>query len=187
MSKGAGLFSTLFSRYNNALIVSPYRTKMLTNGAIFGVADAICQHFIEKPSLKGYNYQRTLNMVLIGGVFSAPLLHLWYVKWAPNIISKVTSNPNLQPVVGVIADQFFFTPPLMGSFLFISEYLKEYNPRNAIKALQNKMWTGLKTNWTVWPPVQLINFTVIPSQFRVPFVNFVGLFWTIYLSYLQSQ
>lgn len=161
---------------------------MLTNAIIFGTADTICQKFIEKKGTnKSLDYKRLLTIVLFGSVYAAPIGHLWYCKWAPKAMSAITTNKKIQPVVAMAMDQLMFTPPLMFSFLFFNEYLKNFNTKQAMQHVKNKMWTGLKTNWKVWPPIQLLNFTVIPSQLRVPFVNFVGLFWTIYLSYLQNN
>jgi len=123
---------------------------------------------------------------MFGGLFAAPLAHLWYTKWAPNLVSKITTNAKLRPVLSMVADQLLYSSAMMTLFLFGSEYFKDFNATKARNNLRDKLWPGLKVNWTVWPPVQLLNFTVIPPQFRVTFVSFVGLFWTIYLSYLQN-
>ena len=126
-------------------------------------------------------------MAIIGGPFAAPYAHLWYCKWVPSIMPKITANPKLQALFSVVGDQLLFTPPLMTSFLFLNDFLLNWNVKSAINNVREKLWRGLKTNWTVWPPVQFINFTLIPVHFRVLFVNIVGLFWSIYLSYLQNN
>jgi hypothetical protein len=38
----------------------------------------------------------------------------------------------------------------------------------------------------VWPPLQLINFTFVPLQYRVLYVNVANLFWNTFLS-LQAN
>jgi len=187
MSKVTTVFTTAFKKYDTALIVNPYRTKMLTNILIFGAADTICQTVFEKSSIKTFDFQRLGNMMLIGCFFVAPIGHLWYCKWAPSLIPRVTMNPKIQPVIGMLADQLIFAPPFVSSFLFLNDYLKNFSAKKAAENVKEKIWTGMKANWKLWPPVQLINFSIVPIQFRVPFVNFVSLFWTIYLSYLQNN
>lgn len=42
-------------------------------------------------------------------------------------------------------------------------------------------------NWKVWPAVQIINFRFMPLPYRVPFQQSCGVFWTLYLSLLNSR
>jgi hypothetical protein len=45
------------------------------------------------------------------------------------------------------------------------------------------MWPALKTNWSMWIPAQLVNFALVPIQFRVLVANIVALFFNTYMSY----
>ena len=186
MSKAANLFLTAYKKYDKALIVSPFKTKMITNAIVFATADVICQKVIENPPKK-FDFRRLLNITMVGGLFAAPVGHLWYCKCIPRLVRKVTSNTKFHPILSMIADQTLFSTPLVSSFLFLNEFLKDFNVKKGIDNVKEKLWTGMKANWTVWPPVQIINFSFIPIHFQVPFVNFIGLFWTIYLSYLQNN
>lgn len=46
---------------------------------------------------------------------------------------------------------------------------------------------ALITNWQVWPLAQVINFRFMPLAYRVPFQSSCGVFWTLYLSILNSR
>ncbi|KAI0936071.1 hypothetical protein AcV5_004305 [Taiwanofungus camphoratus] len=46
---------------------------------------------------------------------------------------------------------------------------------------------ALIANWQVWPLAQLINFRYMPLAYRVPFQSTCGVFWTLYLSILNSR
>ncbi|KAK7463832.1 hypothetical protein VKT23_007169 [Stygiomarasmius scandens] len=46
---------------------------------------------------------------------------------------------------------------------------------------------ALITNWQVWPIAQLINFRFMPLPYRVPFQSTCGVFWTLYLSMINSK
>jgi protein Mpv17 len=46
---------------------------------------------------------------------------------------------------------------------------------------------AIKANWTVWPLIQFVNFRFMPLPYRVPFQATCGVFWTLYLSLLNSS
>ena len=43
----------------------------------------------------------------------------------------------------------------------------------------------MKTNLKVWPLLQLINFTMVPPQLQVFYVNFMQIWWNAYLSFMK--
>jgi protein Mpv17 len=46
---------------------------------------------------------------------------------------------------------------------------------------------AIRANWTVWPIIQFVNFRFMPLPYRVPFQATCGVFWTLYLSLLNSS
>jgi protein Mpv17 len=44
----------------------------------------------------------------------------------------------------------------------------------------------LRTNWSVWPVLQFVNFRFLPLAYRVPFQSTCGVFWTLYLSTVNA-
>jgi protein Mpv17 len=49
------------------------------------------------------------------------------------------------------------------------------------------LWPTLTRHWRVWPWAQMINFSMVPPQFRVLFGNAIAFFWNAYLSYLSNS
>jgi hypothetical protein len=45
---------------------------------------------------------------------------------------------------------------------------------------------ALLANWSCWPLAQLINFTVIPLDLRILYVNLLSIAWTAYISSIAS-
>jgi len=51
----------------------------------------------------------------------------------------------------------------------------------------SKLWPTLVTNWKIWPAVQVLNLSVVPTQMQAIVVSAVGFFWNIYLSYMKNN
>ena len=52
--------------------------------------------------------------------------------------------------------------------------------------LDKKLWPTMYTNWKVWPLLQLFNFTCVPVHLQVFYVNFMQVWWNVYLSYMKN-
>lgn len=77
------------------------------------------------------------------------------------------------------ADQLFFAPIGLGVYFLATSKLLEKvdNGRGYRKALM--------ANYAIWPWLQLINFSFIPLQLRIPFIGFASIGWNAYLSKLR--
>ena len=42
----------------------------------------------------------------------------------------------------------------------------------------------MQMNWRLWPLVQLVNFTLVPTKLQVLWVNMFGLIFNVYLSFM---
>jgi len=177
---------TLFARYSNALIEKPYKTKMITTCVLTAAGDAVCQLFVEKKKLtKNYDFRRSFSLAFISGIIATPLIHLWYMRGAPAICKAVSNNTKFYPYISMIVDQTAVATSSMAMYLFLSEYFRDFNFRDAVNNVKRKWGEAIVTNWKIWPPLILLNFWIVPPHFRVFFGNFIGFFWGIYMSYFQ--
>lgn len=53
--------------------------------------------------------------------------------------------------------------------------------------METSFFPTLTTNWSVWIPVQAVNFSIVPIHLRLLSVNVVSLFWNAYLSYANAK
>ena len=51
-------------------------------------------------------------------------------------------------------------------FFVVGGTLRTGNPAVGWAEAQDKLWGVLPVNWTVWPVIQAVNFTVVPLQYR---------------------
>jgi protein Mpv17 len=81
-------------------------------------------------------------------------------------------------------DQLIFTPTNLLCFLSTQAILEGSSPK---AKLESTYGTAITKNWMLWPWIQLVNFKIIPLEYRLLVVNVVSLGWNCYLSYLNSQ
>ena len=53
--------------------------------------------------------------------------------------------------------------------------------------LKQKLLPTFYTNLKVWPLLQLINFTLVPPQLQVLYINFMQIWWNAYLSFMKNK
>ncbi|OAQ33823.1 hypothetical protein K457DRAFT_134150 [Linnemannia elongata AG-77] len=131
----------------------------------------------------------------------APIIHTWYTVLDKNfpIAAQAVSNKQnqqaaakimqtLKPAVKrVTADQILFAPIGL-AMLFTGLTVLEGGGLQQIKdKLNNTFIPTLQANYLVWPMVQLVNFSVMPLQLRLPFVSVVGIAWNAYLSLVNTR
>lgn len=75
----------------------------------------------------------------------------------------------------VAADQFLFTPVMVGVFFTSQTFLEGKGIDEAQKRLRDSWWPTLQKNWQLWIPTQGINFALVPVHLRLVTVNVVSL------------
>ncbi len=135
-----------------------------------------------------YQFDRTFRAALYGSFIFAPIGVNWYKLLTKINVRKATAaNKDIPNVITrVAADQFIWTPVGIPLY-FTCMGLMEGKSTDEVKlSLDQKYLPTLFTNWTVWIPVQTINFMFNPPQYRLLTVNVVSIFWNCFLSYTNS-
>mgnify|MGYP003365784449 FL=1 len=171
----------IFKRYNYWLTKYPYRTNAITTGTLFGTGDIIAQKLFTKED--EYDYKRTIRATIYGSVIFSVVGDKWY-KLLNNL---KLSNSMRGIIVRVGIDQIIFAP--FGLVLYYTSmtilsggYIKDIRQK-----LSNQWWPTLYTNWLIWPWIQIINFSIVPVQYRLLCVNAIALLWNTFLSLRNAQ
>ncbi|KAG0032604.1 Protein required for ethanol metabolism [Podila clonocystis] len=184
----------MFGIYTRTLAKYPVWTQAFTTGVLFGTGDIIAQFLIEGNAKKGkdknptvfdasWDVARTGRMAIFGAGFAGPVLHHWY-KFLDRKIQLSTPFRSLLGRVAV--DQLCFAPCFIASF-FVGQGLLAGESKQTIQARLEKGYPGaLKSNYMVWPGVQLLNFWCVPLQHRLMVVNTFALGWNTYLSHVNQ-
>ncbi|EPE06672.1 integral membrane mpv17 pmp22 [Ophiostoma piceae UAMH 11346] len=180
--------------YKARLAARPLLTQSITTAVLFATGDITAQQLVETRTPKGdktadgkddapagHDFMRTGRMALYGGAVFGPAAATWY-----NILQRhvVLSTPRKTMLARVAADQGIFAPVFIGVFLGSMAVLEGGSPKEKI---QKQYVNALTANYMLWPAAQMVNFSVVPLEHRVLFVNLVSIGWNSYLSILNSS
>ncbi|RKP29514.1 hypothetical protein METBISCDRAFT_7584, partial [Metschnikowia bicuspidata] len=109
----------------------------------------------------------------------------WWYKFL-QIYSK---HPQFVEVLRkVMSDQFCFSPvSLFCFFTYGTMVLESGTWEDTTVKLRKLYLQTLVINYSVWFPVQFINFLLIPRDFQVPFSSSVSVLWNCFLSMRNSS
>lgn len=165
-----------FSKY-------PVAANVLSAGALYGGGDFIAQTAFNHNSSLAYDHKRTARAITYGALVAAPVAYAWY-----RFLGNMTfGSKTRDTITKVFLDQMIYAPFVAIPLYFtVMKYLE--NRSELVKdRLREKYWPTLKSTWTVWPPIQLFNFFVVPQHYRLLAVNSFRLGWNCFLSLLNAR
>lgn len=186
----SSLLCEVWQSYCAALAANPLTTKVCTGLVGTFVGDLIAQysaHVTLKQQASPFSYDaaRCLRFMVFSAIIGTPLSHCWYAFLDAHVLGSTPTAP-LAVGLKVFLDQAVQTPLGMALFFAALKTL-ENQPDQVLPTLRCKLLPSLLANWTVWPLAQLINFTVVPLDMRILYVNVIAIAWTAYISNVASQ
>lgn len=183
--------------HRHQLVTRPYVTNAVTSGCLMVVGDRLAQRIEEghgKVLSPRESRTRTGVLTAWSSCVSAPFWTWWYIFLDRILPGRVLTWVALTAVVPAPAWNFlFFT---VGTAL---EHvcLEEVDPLGAesLSTLRTKVEEKVSTHFlptvvrsaSVWIPVNLVNFHLVPRDYRTTMGASVGLLWNVYMSLIQHS
>lgn len=133
--------------------------------------------------LSYYNFHRLAGFMCWGLIMS--FAQCWWYKFLL-IYSK---DPKFIEVLRkVLTDQLCFSPVSLFCFFTYGTMMLENGTWEDTKSKLSKIYfKTLLINYSVWVPIQFINFLFVPRSFQVPFSSSISVLWNCFLSMRNSQ
>ncbi|XP_022097145.1 mpv17-like protein 2 isoform X2 [Acanthaster planci] len=157
------------------------KKKLLLKVSASGSMDHIGQ-VDGQETLPTFNWIRTGRMLTIG-IFLGPLNHYWYLaldKFLPGVKGRTVAKK-------ILLDELIASPVMTSTFFVGMGLLEGKTLADSIDVLKKKFLTVYMVDIAVWPPVQAINFFLVPPQLRVIYVNVFILLWDVFLSFMNHN
>lgn len=83
----------------------------------------------------------------------------------------------------VFIDQIVFAPLFLAGLLSLIGFSQHQDIDKVKEKLKNDYKDILIANYSLWPWVQILNFSVVPLNYQVLLTQTVAVFWNIYFSW----
>eukprot|EP00471_Norrisiella_sphaerica_P007355 CAMPEP_0184481932 /NCGR_PEP_ID=MMETSP0113_2-20130426/3522_1 /TAXON_ID=91329 /ORGANISM="Norrisiella sphaerica, Strain BC52" /LENGTH=283 /DNA_ID=CAMNT_0026861387 /DNA_START=337 /DNA_END=1188 /DNA_ORIENTATION=- len=138
-----------------------------------------------------WDKDRTMRMSFWGATVHPLAVHYWFnnlERWiGPNPLNASKLTVLRLALRKVIVDQLMSSPVFLGSFLAYSALTQGKTIEDTIHSFKDDWFTIMKGGWSCWPLAHLINFSIVPIQWRALYVNFVQLGFGMFLSMMGNQ
>jgi len=186
--------------YQHSFETHPNTTLAITGGFLNALGDVVAQVSQntwrkEHEEYRRYDLARSLRFFCYGFTIS-PIMGRWntflQLKFPLRTMQikrgRASSKISFKALSKRVAcDQLIMAPIGLAIFLGSIGMMEARSPRQIREKFKDIYPTALITNWKVWPAAQFINFRYTPLPYRVPFAQACGVFWTLYLSILNSE
>ena len=180
--------SQAWTSYKVMLSQHPLLTKSVTSSVMTAFSDGICQQLTKgaakQQTKTKFDFTRSLHVAIVGFVWSGPVTHNWY-----SILEKIVTIKN--PIGGLIAriilDAIIFSPVTVTGYFACRSILEGSGMAGIRDKLSTRFVPAVTGAWKFWPAANVINFGLVPIEFRVLYMNVLSLFWTGYLTLLNAS
>jgi protein Mpv17 len=166
----------------------PILKASLTSGSVFILGDITNQLIqkhgdseVHKKSLVHtvgeLNWNQTMQFGFIGFTLHGP----YFRKGLQYLDKWFGTTADIKAVLlKSIAGQFIIFPPYVAMYLAYSSVL---NGRDPIRGILDQFPRIVTNGVLVWPFANVINFRFIPMDYRLLYINAVGVGWNSYISW----
>jgi len=201
LARSKSIYVAFARIYQQSFESHPHYTLAVTNGTLNALGDVVAQSVQLLTHSQGNEYRqptydpaRTVRFFLFG-VGMGPLIGRWNTfleRRFPLRVgrpSRLTDKSRVS-IAGltkrVSSDQLLMAPTGLAMFLASMGLMEGRDAEHIHRKFKDLYGQAIIANWQVWPLAQLVNFRFMPLAYRVPFQSTCGVFWTLYLSLLNS-
>lgn len=174
--------------YSDVAKKRPFITGFITTGFKTTAADIFAQKVMERR--EEMDWRRNATFTAFGFMYLGGFQYFLYNKVFQRLCHHLKYTHGQTVAVGskVFLDQALHHPFMYFPVFYSIKALAYNQPvyEYATTKYKNEIWDTVRALWCVWVPAQVINFSVVPMHFRIPYVAGVSFLWTVILSVMQG-
>ena len=179
---------TLLRVYDGLLQTHPLPTRIVTASTLAFAGDAVAQrsiavqpHFGPKPK---YSFRRAASFVTVEATYRSLL--------QPHLL-QFTINTFQGSVLGALAKRVAFNMFVVSTLIYYPLFfsctglIQGLTVQQTFRRARLRFRSLFGFNLCFWLPVQALQFAVVPTIYKVPFICLAGFLWTMILSALAGS
>jgi len=166
--------------YTKALDKNPLTAKAFTSLVGWALGDALAQVLLVKGP---FDWTRWISFSAFGFLYHGPSGHFFY-NW---LDSKIEGTDAKSVFLKVAIDQLFWCPIFMTVFFTYLGVVRGDSLSVIAEKIKADLFEACKTSWKTWPIIHAINFKLVPSKYRLFYINTVQIAFNIFLSIIGSK
>ncbi len=171
----------------------PLAASALTGGAVMALGDAAAQALERRRgAAAGHDWRRSLATASWNGLVFAPVFFVWF-----RALDRAWPGASPRAVLAKVAvNQLVMVLPINVGFIAYTTTLERVlspapssEPVAVVieRTLRERLQRIWLTSASVWVPVNLLNFALVPPEFRVLPTIATSLVWNFWLSYTTHK
>ena len=177
---------TSWRLYSKIMKSHPLFTNMVVGSALGLTGDIVCQSLIEEKETidKIRLFSLTTFCTFYHGLVN-PIIYKSYQNIIPKFLqtSSIRYGLACTTVDNLIHVPFIYTP----TFFLSTNLLQGQDWNSSWNSLSNGLIPSVTACWTMWFPLQFINFTIVSSHMRATFVNIGCLVWNVAIDHISNE
>jgi len=181
--------------YDQLLVSHPAVTRVTTAATLALAGDAMAQRRAKRPR---YDLRRAISLVVVEATYRGLMqqrIFAWIIATFQGAALQhvaapftQTSLPMLAAVERVLFNQFIVSPLVFYPLYFsLTGLLQGLSVNQTWRRARKNFRTIFGCNLCFWLPVQLVQFALVPSRYKVPYVCLAALLWNMILSALSGS
>jgi protein Mpv17 len=172
--------------YSNVLKSAPIMTKAATSATVYTIGDIIAQKSAG-TELGDIDRMRTLRSLLAGGIGHGPLSHYWY-HISDSLFNDVlhwTAWWSFIPKV--VLDQSAWGPVWNNSYILLLGLMQRESLESMLANVKKTTIPLILSGLKIWPIAHIVTYSVVPTEYRLLWVDMVEILWVVILATTAAE
>ena len=164
----------------------PLLSNILLGAGLGFTGDVLCQRVFEGQET--IDNKRLLALTAFASLYQGGFCYLLYAQYRSVLPAWFLKTKLREGIGSSLLDNFVHVPFVYTPMYYVSTgIMRGFSSQEIEEQMTEKYFESLLACWTLWIPLQSINFSFVPLHLQATFVNAGCLVWNVVLGYVANS